>query len=680
MVMDKLPEVTWSLMHPTPLNVDYMKRVITEAANYKVDSFEICAACHTLLGGLDGLVLYEDYPAVAASLDREGIIANRRRLNEILELAHASGRPVYYWHREVTVWPEFLKAVPELRDANGEFDLLGDAFETLLRYKLAKAFDAVPALDGIVLTLTEADFSAIHNSTPGIYPPEQVVAKIVRIFAGEHAARGKRFILRSFGSIAKDYEDILAGAALAAKEFSFEVETKITPYDFDTFLPDNPFMKRIPNLTLGAECDSLGEFLGAGYLPAENVENIVRYVRWGQKCGVDRFTIRLDRIGNNIFDSYPVNLFAYEQAILNPGISAQEIRRRYAETHYPVSCRKELEELGAAGYEVVTKLHYIDHHLIFHQFPLQADLKWIKAGGIFGVFKDHRKLNLLNGIWSILSERTTPGRERILREKEEALVLAEKNLARVEKLRPELSEAESLRLKRLWSNAVTAGKAIGSFVRVVCAYFDDMEAGREEAPGMEAAIASMKETLLPLMTHPEEFEVASAEFVNGMDHHVFTVAGNDLDQVYLKPLLGIVQLLRAEYRAEFEAREKAGALPGVVDFIIPGGITDECRCGRFMHASHALLKDGRPGRLIGNQVFPNGYLECFLKGDSSTPQSLLLEGTGDCRISVNGRESECRLDDAPRIDLAPCGEVHIVLRKLGNRYPLIRSIAVCRKP
>lgn len=329
---------------------------------------------------------------------------------------------------------------------------------------------------------------------------------------------------------------------------------------------------------------------------------------------------------------------------------------------------------------MVTKLHYIDHHLIFHQFPLQADLKWIKAGGIFGVFKDHRKLNLLNGIWSILSEHTTPGRERILREKEEALVLAEKNLARVEKLRPELSEAESLRLKRLWSNAVTAGKAIGSFVRVVCAYFDDMEAGREEAPGMEAAIASMKETLLPLMTHPGEFEVASAEFVNGMDHHVFTVAGNDLDQVYLKPLLGIVPLLRAEYRAEFEARKKAGALPGVVDFIIPGGITDECRCGRFMHASHALLKDGRPGRLIGNQVFPNGYLECFLKGDASAPQFLLLEGTGDCRISVNGRESECRLDDAPRIDLAPCGEVHIVLRKLGNRYPLIRSIAVCRKP
>lgn len=58
------------------------------------------------------------------------------------------------------------------------------------------------------------------------------------------------------------------------------------------------------------------------------------------------------------------------------------------------------------------------------------------------------------------------------------------------------------------------------------------------------------------MTHPGEFEVASAEFVNGMDHHVFTVAGNDLDQVYLKPLLGIVQLLRAEYRAEFEARKK----------------------------------------------------------------------------------------------------------------------------
>ena len=139
----KKAEITWSLMHPTQLNVEYMKRVIEESKNYRVDSIEICAACHTLLGGLDGLVLYEDYPEVAQSIDREGILANREKLRTILTLAHESGRPVYYWHREVTVWPEFLRQVPELMDANGEFDLLGKPFADLLRYKLSKAFEAL---------------------------------------------------------------------------------------------------------------------------------------------------------------------------------------------------------------------------------------------------------------------------------------------------------------------------------------------------------------------------------------------------------------------------------------------------------------------------------------------------------------------------------------------------------
>ena len=77
-------EITWSLMHPTQLNVEYMERVIKEAEKFRVDSFEICAACHTLLGGLDGLVLYEDYPEVAKSIDKEGILANREKLRKIL--------------------------------------------------------------------------------------------------------------------------------------------------------------------------------------------------------------------------------------------------------------------------------------------------------------------------------------------------------------------------------------------------------------------------------------------------------------------------------------------------------------------------------------------------------------------------------------------------------------------
>ena len=166
---------------------------------------------------------------------------------------------------------------------HGEFDLTGSAFAALLRYKLQKTFEAVPSLDGVVLTLTEADFSAIHNSDTRRYPPAEVVRFIAELFASELASRGKRFVMRSFGSIGEDYECILAGVAKLAGQYGFEVETKITPYDFDPFLSSNPFLRKIPGLTLSAECDSLGEFMGQGYMPFEQVHNIVRYVREGAR-------------------------------------------------------------------------------------------------------------------------------------------------------------------------------------------------------------------------------------------------------------------------------------------------------------------------------------------------------------------------------------------------------------
>ena len=54
------PEITWSLMHPTGFDPDYMLRVVKRAADYRMDSFEICGPCHRAAGGLDSFLLYED--------------------------------------------------------------------------------------------------------------------------------------------------------------------------------------------------------------------------------------------------------------------------------------------------------------------------------------------------------------------------------------------------------------------------------------------------------------------------------------------------------------------------------------------------------------------------------------------------------------------------------------------
>ena len=152
----KTPEITWSLMHPTDFDPDYMKQVVKNTAGYRVDSFEICGPCHKLAGGLDSFLLYEDYPKASANVDRAEIMDNRAKFGAILAAAHSIGRPVLLWHREVVLPEGLTEELPGLLDANGEFDLLGDAFTGLLKYKLNQTFKALPGLDGVVLTLTEA--------------------------------------------------------------------------------------------------------------------------------------------------------------------------------------------------------------------------------------------------------------------------------------------------------------------------------------------------------------------------------------------------------------------------------------------------------------------------------------------------------------------------------------------
>lgn len=673
--MKKRPEVTWSLMHPTAPDLDYMRKVIAHAdqSPCKVDSFEVCALCHEVRGGLNGLAHFRKYPAL--DIDHDKITENIALIREMVKLAHESGRPLYYWHREVTVPSGIVKILPDLLDEKGEFNLLGDAFTELLRYKIDQAFSEVPELDGIVLTLTEADYSAIHNSTPELYPPAQVVKHVTKVFYEELTRRNKRLILRSFGSIAQDYEDILAGAWMASEEgMTFEVETKITPYDFDPFLPENPFLNHTGNLTLGAECDSLGEFLGAGNLPAENVANIVRWVRGAQAKGVDRYTIRLDRVGNNVFDRYAVNLYAYMRAINDENISAEDIYKEYALSAYPENCREALVSLGRQGLDAILKMNYISGNVIFHQTPPHASFKYFKAGGFFSNFKENIPLKYNSGIWGILSGNTTTTRKALLEEKEEALFLAEDGLKKVKELEKNLPEGDFERLSTLWSNLVCAAKCILEFCRCTAAYFDSMEEKDVKAEKLKKAIGESEKLFASFQVEKTQKEV----FFNGLDRGLFDVRKNIL-QVYPAPLSALCNMLPEEYEAEYKGRTAPEAAQAS-DLIIPGGITDEWRCERFMHACHSVLENGTVCRIIGNQVFPNGTLQVVMHGRENMPHILKLKGRGNFALSVNGGSKEyfsIAEDDFFTLSL-PCGQDYTLTfaRGKGEEYPILSFIAL----
>ena len=672
----KTPEITWSLMHPTDFDPDYMKQAVENAAGYRVDSFEICGPCHKLAGGLDSFLLYEDYPKASANVDRAEIMDNREKFAAILSAAHSIDRPVLLWHREVILPEGLTEELPGLLDANGEFDLLGETFSDLLRYKLKKTFEVLPDLDGVVLTLTEAKYSVIHNSCKERYPADQVVEHIVRIFADELAARRKRFVLRSFGSVAQDYEDILAGAALAAKKSAFEIETKITPYDFDPFLSNNPFLRHVPGTTTSAECDGLGEFLGFGNLPGETVEKIVEYVRYGQEHQVDRYVIRLDRKGNPIFDRYMINLYAYARAIDEPGITADQIRNEWAASHYPPSAKELFLEMGQAAFKLVERTHFIAHNVMFH--TSEPCLRYIKAGGILALFKNNIDLHLCADEWGILSNARTPGRAAILKEKDEAVAIAEKYYGLIAGLKREPGyEQEYIWREKLWLNAVIAARAIREFVRCVCAYFEDMKNGDPDCVSLHRAIEAAKTELKALEKLAEKQAALPTEFKDGKRHYVFK-QNQSLTDVYLKPFTEICDELPVEYQAEFRAWKKYQ--PGTADCVICGAVSNDWRCGRYMHASHAQLVNGLPVRIVGNKVFPNGFVDMEMTRPANGGKVRFYgcsQFARDFTVEVDGQRTNCTFGDTWQVELpvkAGSGPVLIRLEKCGREYPAFHAV------
>ena len=652
------PEISWSIMHPTGIDVGYMRRVAAKSVEYGgVDSFEVCGDCHSPYGGINGLSMLEPYAKSHSKVDPSAVEKARRELNAVVDIAHSVGKPLYYWHREIFIPDGLLEDLPGLLDEDGEFDLLGKTYQDYLRFKIGEAFRYVPALDGIVLTLTEADFSVIHNSKPERYPPAKVVEALVRIFAEEHAKRGKRFILRSFGSIRKDYEDIIAGAVAAAKDHAFEVETKVTEADFVPWLPKNPFLKKNPPLTLGAECDALGEYLGAGYLPAAQVERIREYVESAREEDVDRYTIRIDRVGNSIFDSaHEINLYAYMRFIRDPGATADMVYGEYAAKHYGRAA-SEMAALEKTELAMVRDIHYVASNLVFHSFPLKPNMKILKACGIFGVYREGADLSMGAGSWSILHWQKAPSHRQILAEKARGLAAARAGLAKVRSLKGDLPAKEYERIERAWSVAVTAGEVLEAFTGCVVAYFEDMAAQLDRPWRLEAAVTEAVKKIESRMTDVDDDYTGAGSY--------FNVCGSDYDRVYHIGLRHACRALLEEYRAERKIRRELFARGEVADFVVVGGIYDDGRVLRAMHGAHAETVGGRIMRRCGNPVFPNGTVTVKFRDIPGAKIEVALDPSGAREYSM--------------VEKTEDGWRSVTIGKKGAEYPAVRSIALVRE-
>lgn len=595
------PEITWSVMHPTAIDVEYMKRVAEKAEAYGgVDSFEICGMEQK---GINALSFFGRYPHAAANVDRAFVEKTRRDLNAACKIAHMAGKKVYFWHRENLVPVGIFEDIPALLDDSGEFNLLGEAYDAYLREKIDDAFAACPGLDGLVLTLTESEYSVLHNSNQARYPAVAVVAHLIGIFTSELERRGKRFILRSFGN-GEDYAKIIAGARVATERngIRFEIETKVTESDFVPWLPVNKYLKRTPPLSLGAECDAFGEFLGAGALPAAHVAKIAEYVAASRVEGVSRYVIRIDRRGRTIFDSaHEVNLRAYMRFIRDETATADDVLHATAREQFGPT-GDAMVPILESEIEMARGICYVASNLMFHTQPTSTNFQMAKAGGMFALFREGEPLLELAPIWSILSDGCAPSHREVMAEKDRAVVAAETGLARIERLAPLLPPDECARQRRAFSNAVALARSMRAFTRCAATYFDEMS-NRVDCPKrLECAVAEARS------------EIAG-------------MTGCSMEP-YLTGLSSYCGELLEEYRVERAMRRRIESRAEVVDFVIPGGIFDDVKVRRVMHAAYPERRGCRIVRHVGNARYPNGTIAVRLKAPQSARIEVALDPDG----------------------------------------------------
>lgn len=632
------PEITWSVMHPTEIDPAYMRRVVEKAVEYGgVDSFEICGLEQK---GINALSLFERYPRTSARIDRASVERTRSALNASCDAAHAAGKRVYFWHRENLVPQGLFEDEPGLLDGDGEFDLLGAPYGEYLRSKIGDALEACPGLDGLVLTLTESEYSVLHNSNQARYPAVKVVENLTGIFCDELSRRGKRFVLRSFG-VGDDYAKIVAGAVAAAKGrgASFEIETKVTESDFVPWLPDNRYLRRSPPLSLGAECDALGEFLGQGRLPAAHVARIREYVACARREGVSRYAIRIDRGGKSIFDTAnEVNLYAYMRFISDPSATEDDAIAGYGGKRFGAAAAGMApilkSELGMVGGTC-----YIASNLMFHTTPRANNFRIAKAGGVFSLFREGESLADMAPIWSILSETCAPSRARIAAEKDEAVLAAERGLAAVERLSASLPPDEYARQRDAFAYAVALSRATRAFTRCALAYFGDMEARADEPARLAREIAAARAEIGSL-----------GEAARG--------------DAYIGGIAAYCAEFADEYRAERAMRKCFENRKDVCDFVIAGGIFDDGRVSRTMHAAYPERMASGLVRQAGNSRYPNGRLTVRLKAPETARIEVDLdpEGAGAADVCKSWKD----------------GVWTVSVGKKGSGHPLVRFIAAVR--
>jgi len=451
-----------------------VKRYIDLAGQFDISSIELTGRPGE--GGIDlsWLTNYEAFDRCRRTgLEAELIRHRQDIVRQISRWCGEKSLPLWIWHHELYLPPEFYQGYPEITGTNYpvcfSHPLVGEAIEA----KIGEFLAALPDVAGLVLSMSECAGVEI-TSDQGCQCPKcrrMDIPTRLRMMV-DHVrqplkAAGKGLVVRTFSHAR--YREVLRHTETENMMRAFEdlpedviLMSKYCSQDFfGSSYPDNALIGAFKNPHL-VEFTLNREITGGTWTPNCTYADFAARIKNAGNKGCLGVVGRVDNPTSSddpyITIDHPnaFNLYCFSRLGQDPDTPSDDIWRDYLTQRYPradhAQLRQALEPTQEMGDKIYLTLgcYGISYaHRIPHAHQIDSTLEFLSlAKWRPDWLETHNRIQ--NHDPSLI--------RAILQEKDEAIAIAERSLSIVESLRGQLDDMEYLQMKLGFVHAGQAGR------------------------------------------------------------------------------------------------------------------------------------------------------------------------------------------------------------------------------
>ena len=613
-----------STANPVDFEKEYLMRTARYAIEHGIKHYQFIGPIHNpVKGNIDGMIFYRKYAEFNAEKDKKYVRYAIECARQVCDELALAGVKSYMWHHELELPVGFEERYPEILNSDGDVEISHPIVKDFLENKIEDFFYTYPKMDGIILTLHETRIPLLKLKNQKLGKVERV-KYVTKILFDTCKRLGKELIVRPFASIEEDYEMMTK----AYEEISTElvIMDKWTQFDWSLTLPNNAFFKKIKKNPLLVETDIFGEYFGKGFLPIMLKEHIIEKVKYCNGFQPIGYCSRIDRNGYQPFGSVQeVNLRIMESCLngKNVDIAIDEFfNEKYGK------CGSQVRDLMEGTEEIQKKIFYLNGYY-FTELSCFPRVNHCKNHFYFEMMKED--CCIASNEWFIPKNWKRGEIDKVLLEKQSAVLLAEEKLSALKGLKDKLSEEDFAELENKFQNLYYTARLWYALTKSFLAYARDEEKG--------------------LLSACEELTAIDGEGRRTVlkDYYPTTIVrAEGLDPVPL-----FVEEVQASFYKEREA-ERLLEKENLTDFIVCGGGKEGHKLQKEVNFSDTYIFEDGVCRIPGTNrgkawstVNAHGWFSYEIKVKPNVKNEIVIVAKGtdgqlDMLVDIDGEKTEIR--------------------------------------